>query len=96
MSQMVNHPTGKPGRRQAVVIGGSMAGLFAARVLSEHFEQVTILDRDSLPDEVVGRPMVGGTSTTSQSTAIASRTAPATSRARLALASASLADASPA
>jgi 2-polyprenyl-6-methoxyphenol hydroxylase-like FAD-dependent oxidoreductase len=50
MSQMISHPAGKAGRRQAVVIGGSMAGLFAARVLSDHFEQVTIIDRDSLPD----------------------------------------------
>ena len=30
----------------AIVIGGSMAGLLAARVLSEHFERVTILERD--------------------------------------------------
>jgi len=34
----------------ALVIGGSMAGLFAARVLSEHFERVTILERDRFPD----------------------------------------------
>jgi 2-polyprenyl-6-methoxyphenol hydroxylase-like FAD-dependent oxidoreductase len=27
-----------------------MAGLFAARVLSDHFDQVTVIDRDSLPD----------------------------------------------
>lgn len=34
----------------ALVIGGSMAGLFAARVLSDHFKRVTIIDRDELPD----------------------------------------------
>jgi len=34
--------------RQALVIGSGMAGLFAARVLTDHFEQVTILDRDVL------------------------------------------------
>ncbi|MCU0569308.1 MAG: monooxygenase [Oculatellaceae cyanobacterium Prado106] len=34
---------------QAIVIGGSMAGLLAARVLSEQFERVTIVDRDQLP-----------------------------------------------
>lgn len=34
----------------AVVIGGSMAGLLAARVLSDHFERVTIVERDKLPD----------------------------------------------
>jgi 2-polyprenyl-6-methoxyphenol hydroxylase-like FAD-dependent oxidoreductase len=34
----------------AVVIGGSMTGLFAARVLSDHFERVTIVERDQLPE----------------------------------------------
>jgi 2-polyprenyl-6-methoxyphenol hydroxylase-like FAD-dependent oxidoreductase len=34
--------------RRAVVIGGSMAGLLAGRVLADHFEQVTILERDTL------------------------------------------------
>jgi 2-polyprenyl-6-methoxyphenol hydroxylase-like FAD-dependent oxidoreductase len=34
----------------AIIIGGSMAGLLAARVLSEHFDRVTILERDRLPD----------------------------------------------
>jgi len=33
---------------RAVVIGGSMAGLLAGRVLADHFEQVTILERDAL------------------------------------------------
>jgi 2-polyprenyl-6-methoxyphenol hydroxylase-like FAD-dependent oxidoreductase len=33
----------------AVVVGASMAGLFAARVLADHFTRVTILDRDQLP-----------------------------------------------
>jgi 2-polyprenyl-6-methoxyphenol hydroxylase-like FAD-dependent oxidoreductase len=39
----------------AVVIGGSMAGLLAARVLSEHFEQVTIIERDELIDDAQPR-----------------------------------------
>lgn len=34
----------------AIVIGGSIAGLLAARVLSDYFTQVTILERDHLPD----------------------------------------------
>ncbi len=34
----------------AVVIGGSMAGLMAARVLSEHFNRVTVIERDVLPE----------------------------------------------
>ncbi|WP_435348122.1 FAD-dependent oxidoreductase [Haloarchaeobius sp. HRN-SO-5] len=39
----------------AVVVGGSMAGLFAARVLSDRFGTVTVIDRDALPDEVEPR-----------------------------------------
>jgi 2-polyprenyl-6-methoxyphenol hydroxylase-like FAD-dependent oxidoreductase len=34
---------------QAVVLGASMAGLLAARVLSERFERVVIIERDTLP-----------------------------------------------
>jgi 2-polyprenyl-6-methoxyphenol hydroxylase-like FAD-dependent oxidoreductase len=36
--------------RRAVVIGGSMAGLVATRVLAQHFERVTLIERDLLPD----------------------------------------------
>jgi len=36
--------------RQAIVIGGSLAGLLTARVLSNHFAHVTILERDPVPD----------------------------------------------
>jgi 2-polyprenyl-6-methoxyphenol hydroxylase-like FAD-dependent oxidoreductase len=39
----------------AIVIGGSMAGLLAARVLSEHFERVTIIERDPLIDDAKPR-----------------------------------------
>ncbi len=41
----------------ALVIGGSMAGLLAARVLSEHFQHVTIVERDHLVDD--GQPRKG-------------------------------------
>lgn len=34
----------------AIVIGGSMTGLLAARVLSDHYHQVTLIERDPLPD----------------------------------------------
>ena len=34
---------------RAVVIGGSIAGILAARALREHVEQVVILDRDDMP-----------------------------------------------
>jgi 2-polyprenyl-6-methoxyphenol hydroxylase-like FAD-dependent oxidoreductase len=43
------------GRGHAIVIGGSMAGLLAARVLSRHFERVTLIDRDRFPAEPVFR-----------------------------------------
>jgi 2-polyprenyl-6-methoxyphenol hydroxylase-like FAD-dependent oxidoreductase len=33
----------------AVVAGGSMAGLLATRVLADHFERVTLIERDVLP-----------------------------------------------
>lgn len=33
-------------RKNAVVIGSSITGLSAARILSEHFERVTLIDRD--------------------------------------------------
>jgi len=37
------------GRRgTAVVLGASMAGLLAARVLAESFDRVTVLDRDTV------------------------------------------------
>jgi len=36
--------------RHAVVLGGSLAGLLAARVLSDHFEEVTLIERDPLPE----------------------------------------------
>ncbi|WP_256392656.1 FAD-dependent oxidoreductase [Natronoarchaeum rubrum] len=39
----------------AVVSGAGMAGLLAARVLADHFEQVTIAEKDSLPDSPVTR-----------------------------------------
>ncbi|MFB7631343.1 NAD(P)/FAD-dependent oxidoreductase [Streptomyces sp. NPDC056149] len=35
--------------RHAVVIGASMAGLAAARVLADSFEAVTVIERDTLP-----------------------------------------------
>jgi len=35
--------------QRAVVIGGSIAGLCAARVLADYFDRVTVLDRDAYP-----------------------------------------------
>ena len=42
-------------RKSAVVIGGGMAGLAAARVLAERFGQVVLVDRDHLPDSAEPR-----------------------------------------
>lgn len=39
----------------AVVLGASIAGLTAARVASNHFERVTVLERDPLPATVEAR-----------------------------------------
>jgi flavin-dependent dehydrogenase len=36
---------------RAVVVGASVGGLLAARALSETFGQVTVIDRDQLPEE---------------------------------------------
>lgn len=36
--------------QHAIVIGGSMAGLMTARVLADHFKQVTVLERDRIED----------------------------------------------
>lgn len=35
----------------AIIIGGSVAGLMTAAVLARHFDRITILDRDQMPDE---------------------------------------------
>jgi 2-polyprenyl-6-methoxyphenol hydroxylase-like FAD-dependent oxidoreductase len=37
----------------AIVIGGSIAGLIAARVVSDYFERVTVLERDEIEDRPV-------------------------------------------
>ena len=44
--------------QRAVVVGAGMAGLSAARVLADYFDEVIILDRDELPDDVAPRPGV--------------------------------------
>jgi 2-polyprenyl-6-methoxyphenol hydroxylase-like FAD-dependent oxidoreductase len=47
--------TSYPSEEHAVVIGGSIAGLLAARVLSESVRHVTIVDRDEMPTAPVHR-----------------------------------------
>jgi 2-polyprenyl-6-methoxyphenol hydroxylase-like FAD-dependent oxidoreductase len=46
--------TSKRGK-EVIVIGASMAGLLAARVLADHFEQVTLVERDRFPPPGVNR-----------------------------------------
>lgn len=43
-------------KKHAIVIGGSIAGLVIARALLNHFEHVTIIERDHYPQEPVFRP----------------------------------------
>jgi 2-polyprenyl-6-methoxyphenol hydroxylase-like FAD-dependent oxidoreductase len=38
---------------RAIVIGGSMCGLMAGRVLAEHYEQVVVLEKDEIEDAPV-------------------------------------------
>jgi NADPH-dependent 2,4-dienoyl-CoA reductase/sulfur reductase-like enzyme len=44
-----------PRRGHAVVVGGSLAGMLAARVLSDHFDRVTLLERDRFPETPAAR-----------------------------------------
>lgn len=41
--------------QHAVVLGASLAGLLVARVLSQRFERVTLIDRDALPNHAENR-----------------------------------------
>ncbi|KYF63101.1 FAD-dependent oxidoreductase [Sorangium cellulosum] len=45
-------PDHRFGGRRAVVIGGSIAGLVAARVLADHFDEVAVIERDGIPDDL--------------------------------------------
>jgi 2-polyprenyl-6-methoxyphenol hydroxylase-like FAD-dependent oxidoreductase len=60
-----------PGRLDtAVVIGAGLAGLLAARVLSEHVDRVVLLDHDTLPEEPLPR---GGAPQSAHAHALLSR-----------------------
>jgi len=43
---------------RAVVLGGSIAGLLATRVLIDHFAEVVVVEPDSLEDDAAARPGV--------------------------------------
>jgi 2-polyprenyl-6-methoxyphenol hydroxylase-like FAD-dependent oxidoreductase len=40
---------------RAVVLGASMSGLMAARVLADHYDSVTVVERDALSDDATSR-----------------------------------------
>jgi 2-polyprenyl-6-methoxyphenol hydroxylase-like FAD-dependent oxidoreductase len=43
-------------RQHAIVMGGSLAGLLTARVLSKHFDRVTIVEKDRVNHQPESRP----------------------------------------
>ena len=43
-------PGEPPTGHRAVVVGASLAGLIAARVLRDHFDEVVIVERDHVPE----------------------------------------------
>ncbi len=52
--QLQDSPTGS----HALVIGGSITGLLAGRVLADHFDRVTIIEKDYFPEKPAFRPGV--------------------------------------
>ena len=58
MNTRVNHQVQNDGQapsRHAVVLGGSLAGLLTARVLADHFDEVTLIERDAYPETTAPR-----------------------------------------
>jgi 2-polyprenyl-6-methoxyphenol hydroxylase-like FAD-dependent oxidoreductase len=51
----MNETSSSLGSEHAIVVGGSIAGLLAARALSSSFDRVTVFDRDMLPSSPVPR-----------------------------------------
>src|SRR5215213_450093 len=54
----IDRPPSQAGRKfgTAIVMGASIAGLWTARALSDHFDQVVVLERDKLPEGSEHRP----------------------------------------
>jgi 2-polyprenyl-6-methoxyphenol hydroxylase-like FAD-dependent oxidoreductase len=57
-SKWTGQQPGNSARAHAAVIGGSIAGLCAARVLSDFYDRVTIYERDDLPELPANRSAV--------------------------------------
>ncbi|EHS55593.1 FAD-dependent monooxygenase [Paenibacillus kribbensis] len=51
--QLKSHQTKE---EKAIVIGGGISGLLTARVLSDYYQEVMIIERDKLPQEPSARP----------------------------------------
>lgn len=49
-----NRPV-RPNRQHAIVLGASMGGLLTARVLSRHFDHVTVIERDTVDPAPLAR-----------------------------------------
>jgi 2-polyprenyl-6-methoxyphenol hydroxylase-like FAD-dependent oxidoreductase len=52
---MNSHAHKAPVGEHAIVLGGSMAGLLAARVLADFYQTVTVVERDTLADTAAAR-----------------------------------------
>lgn len=50
-SACLQKPQTSSNNSHAVVIGGSAAGLLASRVLADHFDRVTIIEKDYIPEK---------------------------------------------
>lgn len=42
----------------AIIIGSSLAGLLASRVLAKHFDRVSIVEQDFFPEKPAPRPSI--------------------------------------
>ncbi|HEU4389396.1 MAG TPA: FAD-dependent monooxygenase [Blastocatellia bacterium] len=54
-SERAGRARAQANKQHAIVIGASMSGLLAARVLSDHFTRVTLIERDRLPQDQENR-----------------------------------------
>lgn len=58
MNKKAKDHSKKSNRRSAIVLGGSIAGMWTARVLADHFDDVIVVERDELPETAEIRPGV--------------------------------------
>lgn len=58
MNKKVKEHSKKSNGRSAIVLGGSIAGIWTARVLANHFDEVIVVERDKLSETAQLRPGV--------------------------------------